>query len=449
MSTSLSENALAGTIPSYSTASSTPGDSAGAGVNTTLSAYGLTVEHRDDETPPWEIFHIGRCNECFDATCAACRSWFVLYPQQVSGSATGILNVPSPGQGGSLPEGVRAAFIESSATLQSESRSPATPVDLPPISGSYLLLVAHPSNPVNAAGNSAILQPAINTSDSLILSPNGRMTISLLSPTPCGKTKVIVSSDALQQASWAFYSMLAENGVDLRRCDTNALLTVLNAIHHNGHSVPKAVNSEQLLAIAKISEKYGLYEVLYPWVKLWMPRLKNVALTEGQEDWIFIAWAFREHEIFYELSRHLILEMDERKPFNTGLPHTVEGAITDRKDAIADQLLDIIKWYLRRYGNINTPCECNRALYNRTCNSQVIAARCLHSAFPGGPDDVLEMSLCEISSRLHSLSVFEFARGLPCTPPSRPRQGFCGIHPRDACQGQEFHVCCPIVSAAI
>jgi hypothetical protein len=151
------------------------------------------------------------------------------------------------------------------------------------------------------------------------------MTISLLSPTPCGKTKVIVSSDALQQVSWAFYSILTENGVDFRRCDTNALLTVLNIIHHNGHSVPKAINSEQLLAIAKISDKYGLYDVLYPWVKLWMPRLKNVALTEEQEDWIFIAWAFREHEIFYELSRHLILELDERKPLNTGLPHTVEG----------------------------------------------------------------------------------------------------------------------------
>lgn len=83
--------------------------------------------------------------------------------------------------------------------------------------------------------------------------------------------------------------MLAENDEDLYSCNTDTLLTVLNVIHHNGYSVPKKVDFEELLDIAQLSEEYGHYRVLYLWAKLWMEKLKDLALREGYEDWIFIA----------------------------------------------------------------------------------------------------------------------------------------------------------------
>jgi len=55
-----------------------------------------------------------------------------------------------------------------------------------------------------------------------------------------------------------------------------------------------------------------------------MEKLKDLALTEGYEDWIFVAWAFREHKVFYELSRVLILEWDEWTPLHPGLPYIAE-----------------------------------------------------------------------------------------------------------------------------
>ena len=140
-------------------------------------------------------------------------------------------------------------------------------------------------------------------------------------------TECIVSSHILKRASPIFNAMLSKDrfqeGTELSQsnekselytlklCDDDApaMLEILKALHYRSHQVSRVVSVLDLVAIAELSEKYDLYEALYPWTQLWMPRVSHLAYQPGFEHWLLIAWAFREREVFSQLSRMVTLEL--------------------------------------------------------------------------------------------------------------------------------------------
>ena len=157
-------------------------------------------------------------------------------------------------------------------------------------------------------------------------------------------TECTVSSHILKQASAIFNAMLSKDGfqegtelsqsteesalytLKLHDDDAPAMLEILKALHHRGHQVSKRISVPDLVVIAELSEKYDLYEALYPWTLLWMPRVAHLAYEPGCEHWLLIAWAFREESVFRELSRTVILDSDAGGPLlHPSLPDSVVG----------------------------------------------------------------------------------------------------------------------------
>jgi hypothetical protein len=157
-----------------------------------------------------------------------------------------------------------------------------------------------------------------------------------------------VNSHILKHASQVFNAMLSKDRfkegtelslssakselykLELHDDDASAMITILNVLHHRCHGVPKLILFNQVVNIAELSEKYCLYGALYPWAQLWMEQVKFNAYLSGYEDWLLVAWAFRNGEVFRELSRIVILESaargsSEDNLLHPSLPHSVVG----------------------------------------------------------------------------------------------------------------------------
>ena len=158
-------------------------------------------------------------------------------------------------------------------------------------------------------------------------------------------TECTISSHILKQASAIFNAMLSKDGfqegtglslptekstlymLKLHDDDAPAMLEILKALHHRGHQVSKRISVPDLVAIAELSEKYDLYEALYPWAQLWTPRVAHLAYDPGCEHWLLIAWAFREGKVFRKLSRTVTLELAAGSSLllHPSLPDSVVG----------------------------------------------------------------------------------------------------------------------------
>ena len=177
----------------------------------------------------------------------------------------------------------------------------------------------------------------------VVLTTGGDMMVQLLHEEIT--TECTVSSHILKQASAIFNAMLSKDrfqeGTDLSQSteksglytlklhddDAPAMLEILKALYYRGHQVSKRISFPDLVAIAELSEKYDLYEALYPWAQLWTPRVAHLAYDPGCEHWLLIAWAFREEKVFRELSRTVILELAAGSSLllHPSLPDSVVG----------------------------------------------------------------------------------------------------------------------------
>lgn len=112
----------------------------------------------------------------------------------------------------------------------------------------------------------------------------------------------------LSRASEQHYMELYD--LELPEDDAGAMITAMRVLHHNNHQVPHKVSEAELVELAVISEKYELYEAMYPRTLQWIPPHIEEALESesGIDGYLFVAWAFREKPLFEKLSRFLIIE---------------------------------------------------------------------------------------------------------------------------------------------
>ncbi|KAF8243180.1 hypothetical protein K440DRAFT_78634 [Wilcoxina mikolae CBS 423.85] len=148
---------------------------------------------------------------------------------------------------------------------------------------------------------------------SVELSPTGDMIVELRSEDKEPVTTTCtVDSRILQLTSPVFRALLGggfKEGVDLSRAceqnrelyklelhddNANAMFTILNILHHNTGKVRKSVSLPELVEIAVISEKYFISQPLYPWIEMWHSSVKHLALNFGNEDYLLVAWAFKD-----------------------------------------------------------------------------------------------------------------------------------------------------------
>lgn len=90
--------------------------------------------------------------------------------------------------------------------------------------------------------------------------------------------------------------------------DSDGLEILLNIAHLHFDRVPQELGFEDLLAVSVLTEKYGATRLVRPWVKRWLEGNKSLIDEPGHEEWLWVAWAFGESEIFEKLSRRLALE---------------------------------------------------------------------------------------------------------------------------------------------
>jgi hypothetical protein len=138
--------------------------------------------------------------------------------------------------------------------------------------------------------------------------------------------KLKVSSHVLCTSSPVFRAMLGPNSQfkeasELRKCSVespyelslkddypHALTVVLLALHCRCEMVPVDLTFRNLLELAIICDKYDCRGGVLPWVETWTAPWKPFILTDGYEEWLFVAWVFGIKEGFEKLSRKVILE---------------------------------------------------------------------------------------------------------------------------------------------
>ncbi|KAF4534771.1 Nuclear pore protein [Lasiodiplodia theobromae] len=144
-----------------------------------------------------------------------------------------------------------------------------------------------------------------------------------LSLTRCDPERTyVVSSKAMSLVCSAWKSMLSRNNgfkegtlvesncaIPLPDDDPEALELLLNIAHMRFERIPKTLTFDDLLAVADLTEKYGAVKILRPWLKDWLKDIEHLVKEPGYEEWLFIAWAFGEEEIFTRLSNRLVREV--------------------------------------------------------------------------------------------------------------------------------------------
>lgn len=340
---------------------------------------------------------------------------------------------------------------------------------------------------------------------SVVLSATGDMIVELLSEDeePV-TTQCTVESRILQLASPVFRVMLGGNfkeGADLSRaCKQNrelyklaleddnakAMLTVLSIIHHNPRDVPKAISLPELVEIAVISEKYSTYLPLFPWIEMWLPAVKDLALRSRNEDYLMVAWAFRDKVLFEQLTRILILECkiaagpdsDIVTKSSCGLhesiPSSVVGKlnciycepksqaandeiaeISQRRNVTIDSLLAICSRYAKYYVPYGPPIRCKKAATDSNlCDTVMLGAviKCLSSIelMPENHTQARRWSAETILDRLHNLrnTINGLVRDKFCSGSVVPSGHWwedhtCKFHgTKEKCPGTVFHTEC-------
>lgn len=95
--------------------------------------------------------------------------------------------------------------------------------------------------------------------------------------------------------------------IDCSEDDGTALLILLNIAHLNFKAVPRDVSYPLLFQLAVLIDQYQCVNLVSPWLRHWMANEKEESLAQGQEGWLFIAWAFGRSHIFETLARKVLL----------------------------------------------------------------------------------------------------------------------------------------------
>ncbi|KAI0439103.1 hypothetical protein F4803DRAFT_554392 [Xylaria telfairii] len=143
--------------------------------------------------------------------------------------------------------------------------------------------------------------------------------------------------------------------------DVQAMTIVLSLIHHKYSLVPKTVDLDLLVEIARIVDYIGCSEVVKDRASsVWIPALKDsIPRSYGAELmlWICVSGVFCEERIFRNCTRVAIRESHSGIP-TLGLPILPEiaGEIDRCKERLLDQIFDAIDSFIEE---LSTTLVCN------------------------------------------------------------------------------------------
>ncbi|KAF2689693.1 hypothetical protein K458DRAFT_413936 [Lentithecium fluviatile CBS 122367] len=144
-----------------------------------------------------------------------------------------------------------------------------------------------------------------------VIEPGG--TLALIVGGDRGVRKLIVST-AVKKLSPRWKDVVArskregfrgEKRVRLSDDDADMMLLVMHIAHHLYERVPKTLDFDQLLGIARICNRYDMNSMIIPFVADWMALHQPKILRVGYEQWLYIAHQFGKEADYLRLAKHL------------------------------------------------------------------------------------------------------------------------------------------------
>jgi hypothetical protein len=105
---------------------------------------------------------------------------------------------------------------------------------------------------------------------------------------------------------WEQEPSKAPKQIDCSDDDAGALLVLLNIAHLKFDIVPKLLPYQLLYHVAILVDQYQCLKLVLPWLRLWLQDEESQSMVDGQEGWLFIAWAFGRESVFEQLARKLL-----------------------------------------------------------------------------------------------------------------------------------------------
>lgn len=87
--------------------------------------------------------------------------------------------------------------------------------------------------------------------------------------------------------------------------DPTAFAVVLYIIHAGGKNLPETIPFKGLTAVAAVCEHYDCSAMLGPWYGKWSEQWRKETEKFEYANWLLIAWAFGENQIFQTLAKKL------------------------------------------------------------------------------------------------------------------------------------------------
>ncbi|KAL1643532.1 hypothetical protein SLS58_004892 [Diplodia intermedia] len=109
--------------------------------------------------------------------------------------------------------------------------------------------------------------------------------------------------------------------------DATALSILLDIAHLRFSLIPAKLSFRHLLGVAVLAEKYGAARAFQPWLSMWVGAQRKKVGVPGYEEWLWIAWAFGEQEIFADLATKLVREVrvDEKGRLVNAVGKVLDG----------------------------------------------------------------------------------------------------------------------------
>ncbi|KAF8253270.1 hypothetical protein K440DRAFT_657273 [Wilcoxina mikolae CBS 423.85] len=189
------------------------------------------------------------------------------------------------------------------------------------------------------------------------------LDISESSATDYPRTQYLVASQVLSAASPVFRTMFSKSSPfeeaqklhDPNRKmpitvaledDPAAFEVVLNVLHFRNRRVEKQPDLPMLLAIAKISDKYQLYEALMFITDTWYTTVQES--DASLEKKTALAWAFHYEDLFRETTREIIKSVtgSGRLVIGSGcLPECLINAIITKRNLFINRIKSRLEFY--------------------------------------------------------------------------------------------------------
>jgi len=165
---------------------------------------------------------------------------------------------------------------------------------------------------------------------------------------------------AMLQGSFGEGQTLRADGrvtIPLPEDDPNAMILILNVIHHRDRSVPTSISRKLMAQVLVLVDKYQFSECLHFASKTWVQNLNRTELpysfSSELMEWIYIAWVHNLETTFRASTRTAILTathvIKERDVMGLSIPSSVLERMNAQREERIQSMYDKFYRFLNRY----------------------------------------------------------------------------------------------------